>query len=59
MKGNRLRHRLFEMVATPLIWLLWDGSLHLLVGMPFITEFLVGGMTAAFLIRGIDALRTL
>jgi len=59
MKITRLRFRLAEMVIAPLALCLVDGLIHRMVGEPFMTEFLAGGVLAVVFIRGIDALRAI
>ena len=57
MKFTRLRFRLLEMVLCSIGLIVFGGLLHLVEDQPFMTEFLAGGATAAFILRGIDALR--
>ncbi len=54
---TRVQFRLFEMVFGTLALVIIDGLLHLSEGKPFMSEFLLGGASAAFLLRGLDASR--
>ena len=54
---TRFQFRLMEMVSCSVGLIIFDGLLHLSEGRPFMSEFLIGGASAAFLLRGIDAVR--
>jgi hypothetical protein len=54
---TRVQFRLMEMALYSGGLIVVDGILHLSEGKPFMSEFLIGGASAAFLLRGLDALR--
>ncbi len=57
MKMTRFRFRLLEMVLCSVGLIIFDGLIHLSEGAPFMSEFIAGAAAAAFLLRGLDALR--
>jgi hypothetical protein len=54
---TRLKFRLMEMITYSVGLIVFDGLHHLATGGPFLSEFLIGGASAAFLLRGLDAVR--